>query len=118
LALELLAMLLLLLLLLLQIGESSAAGAERETYEEAHARYVVRWQLPCVCLHHLNTPAANTRPASVNVLTQAPCCCVCRVQVLSQYAHWDIPVIGQVSKRSQSNVQQQQQQHKKKLHWQ
>ncbi|WIA09455.1 hypothetical protein OEZ86_012036 [Tetradesmus obliquus] len=39
----------------MEIGESSAAGAERETYEEAHAR----------------------------------------VQVLSQYAHWDIPVIGQ-----------------------
>jgi hypothetical protein len=46
LVLELLAMLLLLLLLLLQIGESSAAGAERETYEEAHARYVACWQHP------------------------------------------------------------------------
>jgi hypothetical protein len=83
--------------LLLQIGESSAAGAERETYEEAHARYDAL-QTATMAPARINGAGSKQTACQIEQLLTMLTLCVdpCRVQVLSQYAHWDIPVIGQV----------------------
>lgn len=70
----------------LEMGESTAAGAARETWEEANARVEVRMQGMRCCL-----PEGG--PAQVQ--WKGWPCLAMMLQIMAPYAHWDIPIIGQ-----------------------